>query len=174
MKNGMTTVVGLASIGVALVTGIGCAASHQPPGATRWSAPSSPVEREPGAVAGNGQSAAEPKPEPEGKDATPPFPTLVLPDATVDGRPPTTDGSDAGPWTGVLRTGVMAIGGETTGMTLTTDGGVYELRATGTLLSALQAADGRRITVAGERHDLTGIESRRRRRIIDVRAIVTP
>lgn len=170
MKNGMTTVVGLASIGVALVTGIGCAASHQPPGATGRSAPSSPVEHEPGAVAGDGQAAAGPA----DKDTTPQFPTLVLPDATADGRPPTTDGSDAGPWTGVLRTGVMAIGGETTGMTLTTDGGVFELRATGNLLSALQAADGRRITVAGERHDLIGVESRRRRRIIDVRAIVTP
>ena len=74
-------------------------------------------------------------------------------------------------WTGLLNTSVMAIGAETTGMTLTSETDVVELRATGAVLEALLKLDGQRVTVRGTLTEQAGVEVRRRR-IVDVTAIV--
>lgn len=81
---------------------------------------------------------------------------------------------DAGEWTGQVRAGLMAIGGETTGISLTTGADLFELRASGALLDALRAADGRQVTVRGVRRDVESVETGRTRRLIEVTAIVTP
>lgn len=77
----------------------------------------------------------------------------------------------SGEWVGTVKAGLMAIGGETTGITLTTDTAVFELRATGVEPSALAALSGQRVTIRGRLREIAGIELRKRR-IIDVQGTV--
>lgn len=76
-----------------------------------------------------------------------------------------------GEWLGLVQAGLMAIGGETTGITLTTESAVYELRATGPALSTLGDLNGQRVTIRGHLREISGVEVRKRR-IIDVQEIV--
>ena len=87
-------------------------------------------------------------------------------------REPLAEGT--GEWRGTIRTGLMAIGGETTGITLTTTDAVFELRADGALADSVNASNGREVTVRGRLRVIEGISRRRQRRIIEVTAIVTP
>jgi hypothetical protein len=79
--------------------------------------------------------------------------------------------STADQWVGTVTAGMMAIGGETTGITLTTADVVFELRATGATLTALADSSGQRVTVRGRSREIAGVELRKRR-IIDVEEIV--
>lgn len=79
--------------------------------------------------------------------------------------------SAPGEWSGLVQAGLMAIGGETTGITLTTESAVYELRATGAMLSTLSDLSGQRVTIRGLLSEISGVELRKRR-IIDVQEIV--
>ncbi|MBM3772270.1 MAG: hypothetical protein FJW27_13510 [Acidimicrobiia bacterium] len=76
-----------------------------------------------------------------------------------------------GEWSGIVKVGMMAIGGETTGITLTTDTAVYEMLATGTELGILADSSGQRVAVRGRLREISGVELRKRR-IIDVQEIV--
>lgn len=98
--------------------------------------------------------------------ATPP------PKGRAVSSPSQTEGTP-GEWSGTVKVGLMAIGGETTGIVLTTDTVVYELRATGAELDALADSNGQRVTIKGRLREISGIELRKRR-IIDVQAIVRP
>lgn len=80
---------------------------------------------------------------------------------------------ESGEWAGTVKAGLIAIGGETTGITLTTDTGVFELRAAGVELSALADLSGQRVTIRGRLREIAGIELRKRR-IIDVQEIIRP
>jgi hypothetical protein len=68
---------------------------------------------------------------------------------------------------GVLKTGVVAIGGETTGITITAGKVTWELEIKGqTLLALAQQLDGKTVLVKGELHVTSGVE-------IPVRSILT-
>ena len=99
-----------------------------------------------------------------------PPPSQKFPPSAAPG-PAASENGRTGEWTGQVATGLMAIGGETTGITLTTETDVFELRATGALLDQLRAANGQRLTVRGVRRDVAGVERRQGRRLIDVTAI---
>lgn len=153
--------------GVALAIGVGmsltaCSSPRrlpEPPGPGNPAAAPAPAPAPPTGTSPAGEDGAAPrKVFPPGDQAT----------------PSGTTGDPAGEWTGMVRSGLMAVGGETTGMTLTTGSTVFELRATGATLAALQAADGRQVTIKGTRRDVQGVETRRVRRLIDVTAIVVP
>lgn len=75
-------------------------------------------------------------------------------------------------YTGTLKTGVMAIGAETTGYTLTTQAdGVYELEFKNPKLKAqADGMDGKTITVEGIYKPRPGVEVPERR-IIEVKAL---
>ena len=69
-------------------------------------------------------------------------------------------------FTGTLKTGVMAIGGETTGITLTTaDNGIYELDlgADKELKKKAEGLNGKKVTVVGEYKPRPGVEKKERR-----------
>ena len=67
-------------------------------------------------------------------------------------------------WTGKLRTGVVAAGGETTGTVLTTDKGTFEIQpATDAVRAQLKKLDGQRVTVHGTLATRPGVEVRERR-----------
>ena len=59
---------------------------------------------------------------------------------------------------GILSTGVFTIGGETTGVTLKTDHGTYELSLFGELARKAEAFEGKRVHVTGALRVLPGIE----------------
>ena len=68
---------------------------------------------------------------------------------------------------GILKTGVVAIGGETTGITITAGKVTWELEIKDkTLLALAQQLDGKTAVVKGELHVTSGVE-------IPVRSIVT-
>ena len=68
---------------------------------------------------------------------------------------------------GVLKTGVVAVGGETTGITITAGKVTWELDIKDkSLLALAQQSDGKTAAVKGELHVTSGVE-------IPVRSIVT-
>ena len=72
---------------------------------------------------------------------------------------------------GTLRTGVMAIGGETTGVTLTTkDGATWELQLKKGHGAKAEKWDGQRVVVRGYAREREGVEIPVRR-IVEVRSI---
>jgi hypothetical protein len=145
-------------IGAMVLDGAACFSRPQAP-------PSShPDKVTPIAVAGEAERA-----EANGSDQTSP------PQARDEGKPGSAAAMKGTPreWTGVVKTGLMAFGGETTGITLTATAGIFELRATGAALETLQRLDGKRVTVRGLLREVAGIETRRMRRIINVTAVVT-
>jgi OOP family OmpA-OmpF porin len=84
------------------------------------------------------------------------------------------DAAAAGPgqWTGRVTTGMMAVGGETTGILLTTAASDrLELDATPALRQQLQQLNGKTVTVRGTLETRVGVE--RTRRVIKVAAIET-
>jgi outer membrane protein OmpA-like peptidoglycan-associated protein len=88
--------------------------------------------------------------------------------------PPTSDGP--GEWTGRVMTGMMAVGGETTGILLAVGepgtGDRFELQpANQAMRERLRALDGRTVTVRGTLDTREGVEVRRRR-ILTVTEIV--
>ena len=73
-------------------------------------------------------------------------------------------------WTGTLRTGVIAAGGETTGTVLTTDKGTFEIQpATDAVRAQLKKLDRQRVKVHGTLATRPGIEVRERRIITATR-----
>jgi hypothetical protein len=77
-------------------------------------------------------------------------------------------------FTGTVRTGIMAIGGETTGIVLATRAGDYELDVRGDreLAAKLETLNGKKIIVTGDYRPRRGVEVKERRIIIvrEVRA----
>src|SRR4051812_8953952 len=75
-------------------------------------------------------------------------------------------------YTGTLKTGVIAIGGETTGVTLSTDSGVYELDlgAKDGLKKKADALNGKKVVVTGDYQPRKGVEVKERR-IIAVKSL---
>jgi len=75
-------------------------------------------------------------------------------------------------YTGTLKTGVMVQGGETTGITITTKDGVYELDLVGdeALGKLAESLNGARVTVEGTLYTKAGVEVPLRR-IIRVKSI---
>jgi hypothetical protein len=67
--------------------------------------------------------------------------------------------------TGKLRTGVAAVGGETTGVVLRTERGTFELDLgqSGELRGKAAGLDGKRVTVTGRLRIRPGVEVRERR-----------
>jgi hypothetical protein len=63
---------------------------------------------------------------------------------------------------GTLRMGVMAIGAETTGVTIAADGMTFELELTPRQVEAARKLDGRKATVKGTLELREGVEIRRR------------
>ena len=83
------------------------------------------------------------------------------PPEKTEGKP-----APAKTYTGTLKTGVMAIGGETTGITLTTaDDGIYELDlgADKELKKKADELNGKKVTVVGEYKPKEGVEKKERR-----------
>ena len=73
---------------------------------------------------------------------------------------------------GTLRTGIMAIGGETTGTTITSRGATWELdlRARPEWSARAEALNGRRVVVTGTLEVRPGVE-RRQRVIVTVKSL---
>ena len=69
---------------------------------------------------------------------------------------------------GVLRTQVMAIGGETTGTTLLTDNGTFDIILSRSRMERMnvKALDGKNVSVTGYVTTLTGVEIKERKAII--------
>ena len=84
-----------------------------------------------------------------------------------------TETSRFGEWTGRVETGVMAIGGETTGTRLVTDKIFFDLSATGTVAARLRELSGQSVTLRGRLRVRPGIEMRERR-LITVTEITRP
>jgi hypothetical protein len=63
---------------------------------------------------------------------------------------------------GVLKTGVMAIGGESTGIVLTTDRGAFELVFPAAKLAEIQKLEGKKIQIQGKKFTLEGPERGKR------------
>jgi hypothetical protein len=75
--------------------------------------------------------------------------------------------AQAGEWTGRLETGVVAIGGETTGVVLRTASATLELRLNETQQVEAARLDGETVRVRGTLTEVEGVEVALRR-IIDV------
>ncbi len=69
---------------------------------------------------------------------------------------------------GTLRTGIMAIGGETTGIVLETPSGRYELDVSGSPQAAAKVDQlaGKKVTVLGDYRPRPGVEVKERRIIV--------
>jgi hypothetical protein len=78
-----------------------------------------------------------------------------------------TASAQAGEWTGRLQTGVVAIGGETTGVTLRTASATFELRLSEVQLAEAGRLDGETVRVRGRLSEVPGVEIAVRH-IIDV------
>jgi hypothetical protein len=65
--------------------------------------------------------------------------------------------------TGTLSTGTVTIGGETTGITLKTEHGIYELSMIGELARKAQGLDGKNVHVIGTLQVVAGVEVKERR-----------
>ena len=73
-------------------------------------------------------------------------------------------------WTGKLETGIVAIGGETTGVVLTTKSGRFELQLNKEQREKAEKLNGKQVTVTGKLTIKKGVEVRERR-IIEVTTI---
>jgi outer membrane protein OmpA-like peptidoglycan-associated protein len=81
--------------------------------------------------------------------------------------------SGAGEWTGRVTTGMMAIGGETTGILLVTDRDQIELQpADEAMRQRLQGLNGKTVTIRGTLETIRGVEVRTRR-VIKVTEIIS-
>jgi hypothetical protein len=69
---------------------------------------------------------------------------------------------------GKVKTGIVAVGGETTGAAITTKDGALELEATGDLLKALEKLDGKDAVVTGTLTMKKGVEIPGMRLIVKV------
>ena len=78
-----------------------------------------------------------------------------------------------GEWTGTVQTGIMAIGGESTGMRLMTGTDQLELTATDGVLERLRELNGQQVTLLGRLDTRAGVEIRTRR-IITVTEVRRP
>ena len=66
-------------------------------------------------------------------------------------------------WTGTLRLGIQAIGGETTGIVLETPKGKFELKAANdTIAAAFKKLDKQKVVVKGTLHRQPGVEVKER------------
>jgi hypothetical protein len=81
--------------------------------------------------------------------------------------------SRLGQWTGRVEIGMMAIGGESTGMHLVADSVRLELRAEGAIATRLERLEGRQVTVRGRLDERPGVEIAARR-IVTVTGIRQP
>ncbi len=91
--------------------------------------------------------------------------------AAAEKPPEKTEGkpAPAKTYTGTLKTGVTAIGGETTGITVTTaDDGVYELDLgeNKELKKKAEDLNGKKVSVVGEYKPREGVEKKERRIIV--------
>ena len=78
-------------------------------------------------------------------------------------------------WTGTVHTGIVAVGGETTGIVLETAKGKFELKAaTDAVLADLKKADGQRATVRGTLARQPGVEKTERVIITVTKVTVKP
>lgn len=78
-------------------------------------------------------------------------------------------------WTGTVHAGVVAIGGETTGIVLETAKGKFELKAaTDAVLADLKKADGKKATVRGTLARQPGVEKAERVIITVTKVTVNP
>jgi hypothetical protein len=82
-------------------------------------------------------------------------------------------GSQFGEWTGRVQTGVMAIGGESTGTRLATGDATFELSATGAIAARLRELAGQEVTLRGRLRVRPGVEIGARR-IITVTEVRRP
>jgi hypothetical protein len=79
-------------------------------------------------------------------------------------RPAVPASSGPGEWTGRITTGLMAIGGETTGIVLVTDRDQIELQpADQAMRQRLQGLNGQTVTIRGTLETMRGVEIRTRR-----------
>jgi hypothetical protein len=71
-------------------------------------------------------------------------------------------------YSGTLRTGIMAIGGETTGVLLETTAGTFELdlRQNADANAKAESLDGKKVVVTGEYRPRAGVEVKERRIVI--------
>jgi hypothetical protein len=72
---------------------------------------------------------------------------------------------------GKVRTGILAVGGETTGVNITAKDGGLELEATGDLLKALEKLDGKEAIVTGTLTMKKGVEIPGMRLIVKVATV---
>jgi len=79
--------------------------------------------------------------------------------------------SAAGEWTGKVLTGIVAIGGETTGIVLETAQGRLELQCDAAQRATLDGLKGQQVTIRGKLEIRPGVEMPERR-IITVTEIV--
>jgi len=78
-------------------------------------------------------------------------------------------------WTGTVHTGIVAVGGETTGIVLETTKGKFELKAaTDPVLRDLKKADGKNVTVRGTLARQPGVEKSERVIITVTKVTVNP
>ena len=84
-----------------------------------------------------------------------------------------TESSRFGEWSGQVETGVMAIGGETTGTRLVSDKTFFDLSAVGAIAARLRELSGQPVTVRGRLRVRPGVEVGERR-IITVTEITRP
>jgi hypothetical protein len=82
---------------------------------------------------------------------------------------------ESGEWidvtvSGTLKAGVIAIGGETTGVTVSANGTVWELELHGKQLEAAVDLNGARVVVTGRLTRRAGVEVRERY-VVDVKSI---
>jgi hypothetical protein len=91
--------------------------------------------------------------------------------ATVAGAAPDTRGESIDVVVhGTLKAGVMAIGAETTGVTVTANGIVWELELNGKQLEEAGNLHGRKVVVAGRLAPREGVELRNRL-VVKVRSL---
>jgi outer membrane protein OmpA-like peptidoglycan-associated protein len=89
---------------------------------------------------------------------------VKIPEPTPTGPKKDSLQSGATEWTGRVSTGMMAIGGETTGIVLVTDGDQLELQpADQAMRQRLQDLNGKTVTVRGTLQTTRGVEIRTRR-----------
>jgi hypothetical protein len=87
---------------------------------------------------------------------------------TAYGAPADAKSTTEQTFTGRLKTGIMAIGGESTGVILETASGVFELdvRSNPRAREQLATLDGKQVTVTGEYRPRPGVEVKERRIVI--------
>ena len=95
-------------------------------------------------------------------------PAFTLADATPSATLLADEKQEEKTYEGVLETGIMGIGGETTGTILKTKDGQYELDVQGNaeLQKAVEALNGKKVTVVGVYKPRPGVEVKERKIIV--------